>query len=130
MSEDDRQAQSKSGLPAASPGELPTGEDPREAQSKSDLPAALPGLLRSARPVVPPATPAVAPAVAPTVAPAVAPAVAPTVAPFPLGIKRAAPGVKKAELDPLPRVRDVAEGDVGGGGMSDARPPEPCGGWT
>ena len=73
MSEDDRQAQSKSGLPAASPGELPTGRGPREAQSKSDLPPALPGLLRSARPVVPPATPPATPAMAPAVAPYTAP---------------------------------------------------------
>jgi len=88
MSEDRRQAQSKSGLPAASPGELPAGEDPREVQRKSDRPATGPGLLRPAPSVTQSVTQSVAPAVAPARAapvanpePHVAPVVAPSFAP-------------------------------------------------
>lgn len=67
MSEDRRQAQSKSGFPAASSGELLPGEDPREVQRKSDRPATGPGLLRPAPPVAPRTAP---PRAAPVASPA------------------------------------------------------------
>lgn len=67
MSEDRRQAQSKSGFPAASSGELLPGEDPGEVQRKSDRPATGPGLLRPAPPVAPRTAP---PRAAPVASPA------------------------------------------------------------
>ena len=110
MSEDRRQAQSKSGLPAASPGEVPAGEDPREVQRKSDRPATGPGLLRPAPAVAPSVAPAVAPAraapvanpephVAPVVAPSFAPPQAPPVAP-PLAPANSAGAAAATDLEP------------------------------
>jgi hypothetical protein len=110
MSEDRRQAQSKSGLPAASPGELPAGEDPREVQRKSDRPATGPGLLRPAPSVTQSVAPAVAPAraapvanpeppLAPSQAPPVAPPQAPPVAP-PLAPANSAGAAAATDLEP------------------------------
>ena len=57
MSEDHREAQSKSDRPAAMPGGASSARDPHEAQSKSDRPAAMPGAApRPAAPPLPTAT--------------------------------------------------------------------------